>query len=431
MKIVQKLKIILLISLIVLISLLSFGGIWIQNKGRMHNLVNDFMLGRDLKGGRYVTLELVEDDESSDKEEEKPGKDEFVLAKNIIDKRLSNMKVEDYLISLDEKTGLINIQLPENDITDYIIEFSTLGGVFTVEDEEGNVLLDNSNINKVKTMYGQVSTSSEQGVKVFLRVQFNDESIEKLKEISTTYVESKDEEGKDTSKKVVIKLDDSTLAKTSFEKEITDGHIELAVGSTTNSSEKLQSYLQQASYLEKILNLGKLPAKYEVTRNYYIASDITTNIRLIAITVMAVIILAITIYLIIKYKKMGIIISLSSIGYIAVLLLIIRYTNVILTIDGVMGIVISTLLNYIICIFVLERLKATDNSRAEMETNINKGIINGFIGIAPIGFIALILCFSKWSLIYSFGMITFWGIVTMVIYNIIITKNLLLNFRKD
>lgn len=443
MKMEQKLKVILLILLIVLMCFISIGGVWIQNKGRMQNLVNNYILGRDLAGGRHITLEIKEDKkieaegkEETEKAEESQedkelNKEDFIRAKNIIEKRLSNMKVEDYIISLDEKTGLINLQIPENEYTDYIIEYSTLKGKFTIEDESGNVLLDTSNIKKVKTMYGQVSTTSEQGLKVFLRIQFNDDCIDKLKEISTTYVASKDEKGNDTSKKVNIKLDGSKLSTTSFDKEITEGYIELAVGNTTNSSEELQSYLQQASYLEKIFNYGELPANYEITINNYVLSDITEDMQMIGMIIIAAIILAIIIYLIVKYHKNGIIVSLSSIGYIAVLLFVIRYTNVVVTIDGVIGILISIFINYILNLFILKKLINSDNTKNEMESNINKGIIKGLLSVVPMGLIAIVLCFSKWSLIYSFGMISFWGIIIMIIYNIVITKNLLLNFRKD
>ena len=425
MKLEQKLKIAFLILLIVLISLISFFGIWIQNKGLMQNLINDYILGRDLQGGRSITLEVVEKENKSDEETEKVEltKEDYKLAKDIIQKRLENMAVEDYTISVNEKTGLINIDLPENENTDYIIQFSTLNGKFTVEDEEGNELLNNSNVKMVKTMYGQVSTSTEQGVKVFLRIQFNDDCIDKLKEISTTYVSSKDEEGNDTSKAVVIKLDGSTLSTTSFEKEITNGQIELAVGSTTNSSSDLQTYLQQASYLEKILNLGKLPADY-------VLSDITKNMQTIAIIVIAIIILAIIVLFIVKYKKLGVIVSISSIGFIATLLLVIRYTNVVITINGVIGIVVATITNYFLNMYILKYLTSLDDTKAEIESNINKGFLKGLWSVVPILIISLILCFSKWLSVYSFGMITFWGIIIMIIYNLLITKNLLMSFRK-
>jgi hypothetical protein len=72
MKFEQKLKIIVLILIIVLVSLMSFGGLFIQNNGKMVNLLPNYIKGMDLKGYRYITLEVAEDEEHNhDNEEEK------------------------------------------------------------------------------------------------------------------------------------------------------------------------------------------------------------------------------------------------------------------------------------------------------------------------------------------------------------------------
>ena len=55
----------------------------------------------------------------------------------------------------------------------------------------------------------------------------------------------------------------------------------------------------------------------------------------------------------ILYKKNGILVGISTIGYLAILLVLIRYTNVILTLEGICGILVSIVLYYI---FVLNFL---------------------------------------------------------------------------
>ena len=48
-----------------------------------------------------------------------------------------------------------------------------------------------------------------------------------------------------------------------------------------------------------------------------------------------------------------------------------------------------------------------------------------FLRIIPIMIITVVFCFSGWTSLSSFGMIMFWGLVLIAVYNIIVTKTLL------
>ena len=48
-----------------------------------------------------------------------------------------------------------------------------------------------------------------------------------------------------------------------------------------------------------------------------------------------------------------------------------------------------------------------------------------FVKIIPICIATIVFCFAGWDPISSFGMIMFWGIVLIAIYNYIITSTLL------
>ena len=54
----EKLKVILVILVIILISLISFGGIYLQKTKFVENIIPDYQLGMDLKGGRLITLKV-------------------------------------------------------------------------------------------------------------------------------------------------------------------------------------------------------------------------------------------------------------------------------------------------------------------------------------------------------------------------------------
>lgn len=454
MKFEQKLKIIVLILIIVLVSLMSFGGLFIQNNGKMVNLLPNYIKGMDLKGYRYITLEVAEDEENDhDNEEEKveesaqtkeqqtevDAKKDFINAKKIIEKRLKEMNVAQYTVAQDEQTGRVVINMVEDTATDTVIQYLYTTGNLTIEDPDGNVLLDSSQIKQVKTMYANTNN----GTSIYLNIEFNKEGKEILRNISNEYriPENTEEdteekttenvkENTEESKEVTIKIDGAKVLSTQLEKEITNGSIQLSVGGATTSQAELQTYAKEAGYVEKILNNGALPVEYEVTANRYVKSNITADTYPIGIIVLTVIVLGAMIYLIVRYKKNGLLSSIAYIGYIAVLLLVIRYTNVIITIEGIFGLIISLAINYIINIYILNYInKATD--KEEVETNFNRGFVKISIALIPVLILSVILILTSWLQIYSFAMIIFWGLAIAIIWNIILTKTLILNSIKE
>ena len=125
MKLDKGLKIALIILLVILLTLVSFGGLYIQKKNLMSNLLKDFKLGMDLNGGRVVTIEVdktvntiyydkdgkvvTEEAKDGTKEEVPVNKDEtltkenYLQTKKIIEKRLSDFGVSEYIIRQNEE----------------------------------------------------------------------------------------------------------------------------------------------------------------------------------------------------------------------------------------------------------------------------------------------------------------------------------------
>lgn len=55
-----------------------------------------------------------------------------------------------------------------------------------------------------------------------------------------------------------------------------------------------------------------------------------------------------------------------------------------------------------------------------------------FLKIIPVIILAITFCFITWTPISSFGMVIFWGLVLLAIYNSIVTNSLLkINEGKD
>ena len=444
----RRLKIIFITLLIILLSIISFVGLYIQNTKSMDNILPEYILGMDLRGHRAITLEVsdatetiyydkdgnVVDEEAEDgTSEEVPVNDEtdlthenYLKTKEIVEKRLSDLAITEYLIRLNEENGTLTVELPEDSMTDVASQFLYSRGEFTIEDEDGQVLLDNSNLERVQVGYNQLTT----GYEVYLRFEFNDNSIEKLKEMSNTYVSSTDEEGNDTSKNIIVQIDGSQLASTTFDEEITNGVWEYTIGTSSNTN-TINSYLNQATNIALLLNSDAFPVEYTITQNRFIRSDLTIEDMFIPAIIVGVICVILFIFMIIRYRKLGLLAVISYIGYMAVLLLIIRFTNLIITLDGICGILILAILNFVLLIYLLEMLKKTEKNILDYKKTFEKSFISILLVLIPTLIIGIVLCFSAWLPAYSFGTIIFWGIFIMGIYNIVITKILFLNSIKE
>jgi preprotein translocase subunit SecD len=281
---------------------------------------------------------------------------------------------------------------------------------------------------------------------VYLDIEFNKEGTKKLEEISKKYVEVEESEDTEdtedteavdeteeveeetdtdeettTEKTITMKIDDEEIMSTSFDETIENGKLQLSIGSSTTDTDTLKGYADQATSMATVLDTGNIPVKYDLDENQYILSDITANEMQIAMYIVLGIIAVALVVLVIRYKSLGILGTISYIGLVSLLMIVIRYTNVVLSIEGLFGMVVIFALNYIL----VSKLLAKANNRAEVYKEF-------FIKIIPIIILAITFCFISWTPISSFGMVIFWGIVLIAFYNGIVTNNLLkINARKE
>lgn len=428
------------VVIILLLSLISFAGIYVKDKNAMKNVIPEYKLGTDLYGARNILVKVDDStttkkydsngnlvENSSDKDEnneniteveEKVNSDELRTAenyetvKNIIEARLKYMNVEDYLLRFDESTGNISLEVPENSSTDYIAQYTITKGEFKIVDNDtSEVLLSNADLKEAKVQY----STSTSGTTVYLTIEFNKDAVEKLKNISNTYISSTDAEGKTTTKKIKMTLDDSTIISTYFQEEISTGIIQLSMGTSTNTSE-IQSNIQSASNMAVLLNTDPMPLTYTMETNRFVYSDITAETLKIVIVGLCIVALIMAICMVIKFKKNGLMGVIADIGFTAVLLLAIRYGNVEISLAGIFAIAIAVIVEYIVTGLILNEY----SKKCEKEILIkNIKHLMGRIVICLVPFVVMAVTFAliSWEEIASIGMILFWAIIIMIIYN--------------
>ena len=477
MKAQKKLSIVLILLIIILISIISFVGIFYQDKNQMVSVIPDYNLGTDLSGYRKIILTVDESDEGNT--EEVLTYDNFVKSANVIKARLKSMGIEDFTVRCDEGEGQIEITIPENDQTEYVLADITQKGNFEIRNTANDeVLMNNDDIRSVEVDVVQ-STYSTSSSAIYMDIHFTNSGSRTFRNITrdyqnvvtndtaennvvaetnstynetasnttaenetttnTTENETSDTNStanetvsnevsnettdetvaeEDNTTEIGLYIDDTSMMTTSFSEIIDNGVMSLSLG-TSSSAEQTKILSYQAESLAAILENDAMPVQYSVTGNIYVSSPIEQNTINILIGIGISIALIMLIVAIVKYRVKGVIVSVCMIGFIALYLLILRYTNVVITLEGICSIALVFIINYILNIMILNRLQEN------VEKTFSKALTKFSLSMIPMLILAVVCCFSSWMSLFSFGMILFWGLVTSVVYNVVITRTFL------
>ena len=469
----KKVKISTIILLIILITMVAFFGIYVNVQNRMENKVEDYSYAMDLSGARVVRLKvdtstntIVKDADGNEVEDASSLTDEEITekgyvkeevpvnksedlklenyekSKKIVEERLQKANISNYIVKLDNNSGDIIVELTEDDATDAAVSMLESSGSFEILDSNSKeVLLNNDDIKSVKAVYGASQTGN--GTSVYLDFEFTKEGAKKLGQVSNDYKTVENETENNTAenttqdtqnteetaneeKTITMKIDGEEIMTQSFDEPIENGRMQLSIGSATTDQQTFQENISQASTIATVLDSGRMPVQYTVDENQYIHSDITENQIQIGIYVVLVIALIALVVMIIRYKMLGLFGAISYVGLVSIFLLIIRYANVVLSMEGILGIVVIMILNYIFVNKFLSKLKGKNKELTKTDVQIanNETYKEFFIKIVPICITVITFCFINFVPISSFGMTMFWGIALIAGYNVVITNNL-------
>lgn len=452
----KKTLTVIIILVVAVIMFAAFFGINIKNgNGEKVNLIPDFKLGMEFGNSRVITAtvneettktiydaegNVVEPEDGVEYTEEEGYStvetkinddsiktlENYKKSKDVIEKRLKGNDVSEYFIDMNETTGEIKIEIPEDANADEIQSMiQNTGSLLLLDGETFEVVFDSSYLKTAEVMYSQGDLETA----VFLQLTFNDEGTQKLQELNNIYVETTtqetNEEGKvedvTKSKTVWVILNDAFIGSTVLPNIVYDNKIMLTFG-ISNDPNEIQKAVEEAQKEAILLNSGTAPIVYDYS-NEVKETSIDNTTRLMYLVGIGIVFVIMYIYLVIKFKAKGFIAVYFQIGYLATLLLILRLTNVILTIEGMAGIVIGMVLEYIFTYIVL-------NTMAKDEEGMyKKANLTFFLNTLPIYVISVIFTFAARANINSFGMTLFWGIIIIYIYNFIFPKFIFENLK--
>lgn len=188
------------------------------------------------------------------------------------------------------------------------------------------------------------------------------------------------------------------------------------MGEVVTESTAFNDTRDRVQRIAEVVNGDMMPLAYTLSSDNYVKSVITDEMIFIAEIVFAVVIALVSIFMIIKYKLKGLSLSIISVGYIALLTLVMRYTNVTVTLNGLVAFISVIAINYLFDIKMLNGLKDISNTRAVF----GKTMKELYLTIIPVVIIAIIFTFMSGVVISSIGMVLFWGLLLQAVYNALV-----------
>lgn len=389
------LHIILVVAAIALCSYVALVGIGKGHKGSVENI----RLGLDLAGGVSITYQTDIDNPTAEEMDDTVYK---------MQKRAENYSTEAQVYQ--EGNNRINIDIPGVTDANAILEELGKAGSILFYDEEGNVVIDGSDIQTAEatTQNDQASGLSQNVVKLTL----NASGKEKFAEATAANV----------GKKIAIVYDNQTISAPTVETTISDG-VAIISGQET---------MQEAKDLASVIRIGALPLELKEIRSNVVGAKLGLEAIDTSLLAGAIGFALVILFMLVIYRVPGLIASIALVLYITMEMVILNGLNVTLTLPGVAGIILSIGMavdaNVIIFTRIKEELASGKTVRSAIKLGFDKALSAIVDGNITTLIAAAVLYFMGTGTIKGFATTLAIGILLSMFTALVITKLLLKAF---
>lgn len=392
------------------------------------NIKKDFKtkLGLDLKGGSHLVFEA---DTKNIKAEDL--QDSLSSARDIIEKRVNFFGVSEPTVQTirSGNSYRISVDLPGVDQVKEAV--ALIGKTAQLSFREEKVSDDKEATSSPvlvetgltgKHIKKAVVDFNQQDGKPQVALSFNDEGAKLFGEITS----------RNLNKKVYIVVDNFLVSDPVVRQPILDGNAVI----TSNFS------VDEAKKLAITINSGALPISIKLVEQKNIGPTLgATEIRK-SVYAGAIGLVAVLLFMILYYGRLGMIASLALIIYGLISLAIVRIIPVVLTLPGIAGFILSIGMAVDSNILIFERIKEEMRKGKDFDIASKLGFGRAIDAIKDANITTLTVAFIlfnplNWSFLPQFGMVRGFaltlaiGVGTSLFTGIVITKRLIKFFYKQ
>lgn len=452
MKSRRKLKMILMVLICITVILVGFVGIYTKNANKYSNKLPTYKLASDLKGATVLEFEVddstdtvyydsegneVDSSEVTDENKDqytskdvKVNSDDKLTEANyektlkIFKERLEFLGANQYNLDLDKETGKIVLTFEDNYPDDIKSILPMEGKLELIDSNTSDVILDYSNVKSADTTYA----STDDGYTVYMTLKLNDAGLEKINNIEG-YKTKTDDNGEVTTNNLKVEFDEEEISEISYDDIVLTGKtLRLAIASNITSSSTVNSKLNMSTVVSKLTTIGKTPVVYNITAEEYIKPSVDMNVFYNLMIAIIILVAIISVYFIIKYKINGLLAVLGTITNISLITILIRLTNITISLNSVAGILGLVIVNTYLLSNILKSLKNMDKTFGE---NIRGAYLKTIDVLIVSLLIFVVFSFTKMAVISSMGLLLFWGWLVIVLGNLLFTIPMLaINSKK-
>lgn len=326
---------ILIIAMIAVLGWIVGVGIGKEHKGSAKNIG----LGLDLAGGVSITYETVKSN---------PTQQQMVDTISKLRMRAEAITSESDVFQ--EGSNRITVNIPGEKDAEKILQKLGKAGALYFKDESGKVLLDGSHIT---TVNAGTDNSNGANVSYYVSLKFNTKGTKLFADATKNNLK----------KRIAIEYDGKVISNPVVNNAITNGEAQISN----------QTSIDEAEELATTIRIGALPLELKEARSNVIGAKL--GVEALNTSILAGIIGfgLICIFMIFFYRIPGLAADIALVIYVGLILVVINGFDVILTLPGIAGVVLSIGMAVDANVIIYSRIKEEIAAGVSIKEAINLG----------------------------------------------------------
>lgn len=187
--------------------------------------------------------------------------------------------------------------------------------------------------------------------------------------------------------------------------------------------------IQESKNLALLLRSGSLPTTLSIIEEKIIGPSLGEDNIKNSVKSLILSFIIITLFMIIRYKKLGLISTIALITNITLMISIMSILNVTLTLSGIAGIILTIGMSIDSNILIFERIKEESEVNSNINVITNNGFNNALSSIIDANITSLLMALILFLIgagpIKGFAIALSLGIMTSIYTSLIVTKNII------